>query len=79
MLWLKFEKWILSIAGVFAAALSIYAIGRTQGGASARDKQHEADQKQSRIIEDAADRVRRHDGANTPAIDRLRAHGKLRD
>lgn len=78
-LWLRFQNYILSIAGVVAATLAIYAYGRKDGSNATEQKYDKADQEKAREIEDIADRVRRADGNNRTAIERLRVAKKLRD
>lgn len=75
----KTHKWILSIAGIVTAAFGIYLYGRQQGSLKEAQKAAEKDRQNARRIEDAADRARRADGDNLPAIERLRKHKRLRD
>ena len=75
----KTYKWILSVAGIVTAVFGIYLYGRQQGSLKEAQKAAEKDQENARRIEDAADRARRVDGDNLPAIDRLRKHNRLRD
>jgi len=75
----SFQTWILSIAGVVAATLGIYAYGRKRGSDDTKVEMERADNEQARKIEDAADRVRRADGNNATPIERLRRYKRLRD
>lgn len=75
----KAQKWVLSVAGVVTAVFGIYLYGRQQGSLREAQKAAEKDRQNARIIEDAADRARRADGDNIPAIERLRKHKRLRD
>ena len=79
MIWLRFKGWIIAIAGSLLAALSIYFVGRSHGHSKAKTDAREADHAQARKIEDLADRVRRADGDNLTAIERLSKHKRLRD
>ena len=79
MIWLRLKGWILAAAGVVLGALSIYFAGRMHGYDDAETDAREADNAQARKIEDLADRVRRADGNNLTAIERLRRAKKLRD
>ena len=78
-IWLKFKGYIIGIAGAVLGALSIYFVGRSQGYSKAEQDVREADNATARKIEDLADRVRRADGDNITAIERLRVHKRLRD
>jgi len=75
----RFQNWILAIAGVVASALSIYAYGRHRGSQDTKIDMERADHDKAQKIEDAADRVRRADGDNLPAVERLRRAKRLRD
>ena len=75
----SFQTWILSVAGVVAAALGIYAYGRHRGSEDTEIEMERADNAKARTIEDAADRARRADGDNTPAVERLHRYKRLRD
>ena len=79
MIWLKFKAYIIGIASLLTTLLAIYWAGRTQGYNSAENDAREADHAQARKIEDVADMVRRADGNNVTAIERLRVARKLRD
>ena len=78
-IWLKFKAYIIGIAGVLTTLLAIYWAGRRQGYNSAENDMREADNAQARKIEDIADRVRRSDGNNVTAIERLSKFKRLRD
>lgn len=79
IIWLRFKGWILAAVGVILGALSIYFVGRRDGYSSAESDAKEADYDKARKIEDLADRVRRADGNNLTAIERLRKAKRLRD
>lgn len=75
-IWLRFKSYIIaSVAGI-AAILGVYFAGRKDGYRSAENTAREADLKESRRVEDAADKARNVAG---DPIDRLRRHNKLRD
>jgi len=78
-IWLKFKGYLIALAGAILGVISIYAYGRKQGYDSAENAMREADNAQARKIEDLADRVRRADGDNRTAIERLSKFKKLRD
>jgi hypothetical protein len=78
-IWLKFKGYIIGIAGAILSVLAIYLAGRKQGYDSAENDMREADNARARKIEDLADRVRRADGDNVTAIERLRVAKRLRD
>lgn len=75
----KFQNWIIAVAGVIGSALMIYAYGRHRGSEDTENEIQRADYEKARKIEDAADRARRADGDNVPAIERLQRYGRLRD
>ena len=79
MIWLKFKGYIIALASVLTTLLAIYWAGRRQGYNSAENDMREADNAQARKIEDIADRVRRADGNNRTAIERLSKLKRLRD
>ena len=79
MIWLKFKGYIIALASVIASVVAIYWAGRRQGYNSAENDMREADNAQARKIEDIADRVRRADGNNRTAIERLSKLKRLRD
>ena len=79
MIWTRFHAWIMSLAGVLASGLAIYAYGRSTGKQDTKDKIERADYAKSRQIQDAADRARRAEGGGLSAADRLRKYRKLRD
>jgi uncharacterized membrane protein YdjX (TVP38/TMEM64 family) len=78
-IWLKFKGYIIAAVGAILGVLAIYLTGRKQGYDSAENAMREADNAQARKIEDLADRVRRADGDNATAIERLRVAKRLRD
>jgi len=78
-IWLKFKGYIIGFASAILSVLAIYAYGRKQGYDSAENDMREADNAQARKIEDVADRVRRSDGDNHTAIERLSKLKRLRD
>ena len=75
-IWLKFKVYIISIGAAIAGILGVYLYGRKSGVYAEMIKQAEADRKQARRIEDAADHARIDD---SDPIKRLRKHKKLRD
>ena len=79
IIWLKFKGYIIALASVIASVVAIYWAGRRQGYSSAENDAREADNAQARKIEDVADRVRRSDGDNHTAIERLSKFKRLRD
>ena len=79
MIWLKFKGYIIALASVIASVVAIYWAGRRQGYNSAENDMREADNAKARKIEDIADRVRRSDGNNVTAIERLSKFKRLRD
>ena len=79
IIWLKFKGYIIALASVIASVVAIYWAGRRQGYNSAENDAREADNAQARKIEDVADRVRRSDGDNHTAIERLSKLKRLRD
>ena len=78
-IWLKFKGYIIALVGGVLAALGIYFAGRSQGYSQAENDVREADNATARKIEDLADRVRRADGDNRTAIERLSKYKRLRD
>ena len=78
-IWLKFKGYIIAALGAILSVLAIYLAGRKQGYNDAENDVREADNAQARKIEDLADRVRRADGNNVTAIERLRSAKRLRD
>jgi len=78
-IWLRFKAYIIAFVGIITSVLAIYWAGRTQGYNSAENDAREADNAQARKIEDVADRVRRSDGDNHTAIERLSKFKRLRD
>lgn len=75
-IWLRFKFYILSIGAAIAAIFGIYFYGRKNGAFQEMERQAEADRKQARNIENAADNARDIDA---DPIERLRKHKKLRD
>ena len=78
-LWLKFKGYIIAGLSAILSVIAFYAYARKQGYDSAEQDVREADNAQARKIEDLADRVRRADGDNRTAIERLRVAKRLRD
>ena len=78
-IWMKFKGYLIALAGAVLGVLSVYFIGRSHGHNKAKTDAREADNAQARKIEDLADRVRRADGDNATAVERLSKHKRLRD
>jgi hypothetical protein len=78
-IWLKFKGYIIAVMGALSAIFGIYMYGRNSGAKDTQIKHERASLKKSREIEDAADRVRRADGNNFTAIERLRRYKRIRD
>jgi hypothetical protein len=78
-IWLKFKGYIIVLMGALSAIFGIYMYGRRTGSQDTKIEQERANIKKSREIEDAADRVRRADGNNFTAIERLRRYKRIRD
>ena len=78
-IWLRFKGYIIAGLGAVLGVLAIYLAGRKQGYNDAETDVREADNEQARKIEDLADRVRRSDGDNRTAIERLSKFKRLRD
>jgi hypothetical protein len=78
-IWLKFKGYIVALSAGLAALFGIYMYGRRTGSQDTQIEHERANIKQSREIEDAADRVRRADGNNATPIERLRKYKRLRD
>ena len=78
-IWLRFKGYLIAVAGAILGVISIYVYGRKQGYNDAENDVKEADNAQARTIENLADRVRRADGNNVTAIERLRVAKRLRD
>lgn len=76
-LWVKFRAYVVSIAGVFASVLAIYAFGRAKGAQKEGDRRDAADRKQSRKVEDAADQARTSDIGDPAEF--LRKRGRVRN
>jgi len=78
-IWLRFKGYIIVAAGAVLSVIAIYLAGRKQGYDLAENDMREADNAKARTIQDLADRVRRADGDNVTAIERLRVAKRLRD
>jgi hypothetical protein len=78
-IWLRFKVYILAITSTLSALFGVYLYGRNRGSTDTKVKIERADHAKSKQIQDAADRARRADGDNLPAIERLRRANKLRD
>jgi hypothetical protein len=78
-IWLKFKGYIVAVMGALSAILAIYMYGRRTGSQDTQIEHERANIQKSREIEDAADRVRRADGNNFTAVERLRRYKRLRD
>lgn len=78
-IWLKLKGYIVAVMGALSAILAIYMYGRRTGSQDTQIEHERANIKKSREIEDAADRVRRADGNNFTAIERLRRYKRIRD
>lgn len=78
-IWLKFKGYIVAVMGALMGLWGIYMYGRRTGSQDTQIRHDRANIKKSREIEDAADRARRADGDNLPAIERLRRANRLRD
>jgi len=79
MVWSKIKGYVIASLSSLAALWAIYWAGRRRGVQNEQIKRERADIKQSVKIQDAADRARRADGDNVPAIERLRRAKRLRD
>jgi len=75
----KAQKWGLAVLGVIGSALAIYTYGRHRGAEDLEIEMERADHDKAQKIEDAADRARRADGDNLPAVERLRRAKRIRD
>lgn len=73
----KLGKWWVSLASIVTAAAGIYLYGRRAGSARAELKAAEADRKQARRVESAADQARNSDIGDPAEF--LRKRGRLRD
>jgi hypothetical protein len=78
-IWLRFKAYILALGAGLAALFGVYLYGRSSGATDAKLKIERADHAKARKIEDLADRARRADGDNLPAVERLSKHKRLRD
>ena len=78
-IWLRFKAYIIAGLSAILGFIAFYAYARKQGYDSAEQDVREADNAQARKIEDIADRVRRADGDNRTAIERLRSARRIRD
>jgi hypothetical protein len=79
MIWLRLKGYAIALAAVVLGVLGVYFAGRQSGKTGESIRQADADRKIARRIEDAADRVRKLDGGNVDAIERLRKHKRIRD
>lgn len=74
------QKWMLWVLGAITTIVSVYVIGRSQGSSNEKQRQTEIDIKQSKKIEDVADRARKSaDNSVASPVERLRKHKRLRD
>jgi len=78
-IWLKFKAYIFAFGAALTAIFGVYLYGRSSGASDAKLKIERADHAKARTIEDAADRARRADGDNLPAVERLRRAKRIRD
>jgi hypothetical protein len=78
-IWLRFKAAILTLGAGLTALFGVYLYGRNRGSTDTKVKIERADHAKSKQIQDAADRARRADGDNLPAIERLRRAKRLRD
>jgi len=78
-IWLRFKVYILAITGTLSALFGVYLYGRNRGSTDTKVKIERADHAKAKQIQDAADRARRADGDNLPAIERLRRANRIRD
>jgi hypothetical protein len=78
-IWLKFKGYILAFGAGLTALFGVYLYGRSHGYSKAKTDAQKADNEQARKVEDAADRARRADGDNMPAVERLRRAKRIRD
>jgi hypothetical protein len=78
-IWGKIKVYILAITGTLSALFGVYLYGRNRGSTDTKVKIERADYAKAKQIQDAADRARRADGDNLPAIERLRRANRIRD
>jgi hypothetical protein len=78
-IWGKIKVYILAITGTLSALFGVYLYGRNRGSTDTKVKIERADHAKAKQIQDAADRARRADGDNLPAIERLRRANRIRD
>lgn len=78
-IWLRFKGYIVAIMGALSAVFAIYMYGRRTGSKDTQIEHDRANIEKSKEIEDAADRVRRADGNNITAVERLRRYKRIRD
>ena len=78
-IWLKFKGYILAFGAALTALFGVYLYGRHRGSEDTEIEMERADNANARKVEDAADRARRADGDNLPAVERLRRAKRLRD
>ena len=78
-IWLKLKGYIVAVMAALTALFGVYLYGRNSGRKDTQIEHDRANIKKSREIEDAADKARRADGDNVPAVERLRRYKRLRD
>jgi hypothetical protein len=78
-IWGKIKVYVLAITGTLSALFGVYLYGRNRGSTDTKVKIERADHAKAKQIQDAADRARRADGDNLPAIERLRRANRIRD
>ena len=78
-IWLKFKGYILAFGAALTALFGVYLYGRHRGSEDTEIEMERADNANARKVEDAADRVRRHDGGGASPVERLRKYKRLRD
>jgi len=78
-IWLRFKAAILTLGAGLTALFGVYLYGRNRGSTDTKVKIERADHAKAKQIQDAADRARRADGDNLPAIERLRRANRIRD
>ena len=79
MVWNKIKGYVLGAVGAVLGSLSVYFIGRRRGAKDEQNKQFRESVKQSRKIQDKADKVRRADGGGLAPVERLRRYKALRN
>ena len=78
-IWLRFKAYIIGLIGLIASVLANYDYVRKDGADATKTALDKVDRKQARTIEDIADEIRKADGNNATAIERLRSANRLRD